>query len=315
MICSGKENLTNCLLLLRCNDLENSKMKITHYLYNAFVIEDGKKKVAIDPGQNLWIFKKNSLIPETEWNGITDILVTHGDPDHFVYAITMAKQTAASVVCGKGLEADFVSEKINHINILNADDSIELDGLKVEGIKTRHGPLPVKILGGLFYVRADVVERDVGGQQVFLAGIQVQKKENPLLVYSHGTVKLLFGLLRLEKDNVDFARGSIGFKITINGKTIINLGDSLLLNDWEDLQTDILMLPIGGSKVPNTMNVENALEAVRMISPKIVIPCHYNIPYAFIRNVNPTDVNDFKKRVEKMGVECKIMSYGDEIHV
>jgi len=32
-------------------------MKIKHYLYNAFIIEEGDKKVAIDPGQNLWLFK------------------------------------------------------------------------------------------------------------------------------------------------------------------------------------------------------------------------------------------------------------------
>ncbi len=27
-------------------------MKIKHYLYNAFLIEDGKTKIAIDPGQS-----------------------------------------------------------------------------------------------------------------------------------------------------------------------------------------------------------------------------------------------------------------------
>jgi len=40
-------------------------MKITHYLYNAFVIEEDGVKVAIDLGQNLWIFKLESLLQPT----------------------------------------------------------------------------------------------------------------------------------------------------------------------------------------------------------------------------------------------------------
>ena len=62
-------------------------MKMKHFLYNAFIIESGKVKIAIDPGRNLWLFKLNSLIPKSEWEGITHVLVTHGDPDHFAYAL------------------------------------------------------------------------------------------------------------------------------------------------------------------------------------------------------------------------------------
>ncbi len=49
-------------------------MKIKHYLYNTFLIEEGNTKIAIDPGQNLWMFKLQSLIPKSEWNDITHIL-------------------------------------------------------------------------------------------------------------------------------------------------------------------------------------------------------------------------------------------------
>lgn len=57
-------------------------MKIKHYLYNAFLIEADNTKIAIDPGQNLWMFKLSSLIPKSEWGSITHLLVTHGDPEH-----------------------------------------------------------------------------------------------------------------------------------------------------------------------------------------------------------------------------------------
>ena len=31
-------------------------MKIRHFLYNVFIIESEAIKIAIDPGQNLWLF-------------------------------------------------------------------------------------------------------------------------------------------------------------------------------------------------------------------------------------------------------------------
>lgn len=64
-------------------------MKIRHFLYNAFIVEEEGVKIAIDPGQNLWWFKLDSLIPKSEWESVTHVLITHGDPDHFVYAIPM----------------------------------------------------------------------------------------------------------------------------------------------------------------------------------------------------------------------------------
>ena len=54
-------------------------MKITHYLYNAFQIERDGIKVAIDPGQNLWVFRPRSLIPRSEWPTITHVVRTPGE--------------------------------------------------------------------------------------------------------------------------------------------------------------------------------------------------------------------------------------------
>lgn len=288
-------------------------MKIKHYLYNAFTVSEGKSKIAIDPGQNLWMFNKHSLIPESEWKEITHIFITHGDPDHFLYAVPMAKVSGASVVCGDRLKEDFNSQGIKNIFPLAVDETISLNEITITGLKVQHGPLPVKALGGLLSVTGQVKEASMGGQEIYLAGIRTQRIEKAMDVYSHGTVKLLFGLVRLEKDNLDFARGSIGFHIQINGKSIVNLGDSLIRDEWSDLKPDVLMIPIGGGRVPNTMDVKDAIEAVRNISPKLVIPCHYNVPYEFIRNVNPTDDHYFKTELEKLGIECRIMSNGEEI--
>ena len=57
------------------------------------------------------------------------------------------------------------------------------------------------------------------------------------------------------------------------------------------------------------------LEAVKLIEPKKVIPCHYNIPFLWIKNIAPADDQLFKREVEKLGIECKIMQRGDEIEI
>jgi L-ascorbate metabolism protein UlaG (beta-lactamase superfamily) len=288
-------------------------MKITHYTYNAFTIEDGSTKIAIDPGQNLKTFHKYSLIPESEWKEITHVMVTHGDPDHFPFAVPVAKESGASVVCGERLVEDFTAQGIDATHSLSVGEKVSLNGLSVTGIKAVHGPLPVKMLGGMLSVTGQVREADTGGQEVYIAGIRIQRIKKPMEVFSHGTVKLLFGLIRLEKDNMDFARGQIGLHIQLGGKSILNLGDSLIRGEWKGLAPDILMIPIGGDKIPNTMNVQDALRAVKIINPKLVIPCHYNVPYEFIKNCNPADDIFFRDEVLKMGKDCKILNYGDEI--
>ena len=51
-------------------------MKITHYLYNAFIIEWDDKKLAIDPGALLaYWFSFAPLIPKQEWKDITHIFL------------------------------------------------------------------------------------------------------------------------------------------------------------------------------------------------------------------------------------------------
>lgn len=41
-------------------------MRVTHNLCSALLIDDGEARIAIDPGQYLWLFKLKSLIPDTD---------------------------------------------------------------------------------------------------------------------------------------------------------------------------------------------------------------------------------------------------------
>ena len=262
-------------------------MKIKHFWYNTFIIQNDKVKIAIDPGQNLWLFKLSSLIPKSEWSDITHILVTHGDPDHYWQADRLAEASGAPVICGKDLVKRVGSEtlllaprsrgvkydtRLEKVYPLDVGEAVTLDGVRIEGIKAVHGPIVIRLFG------RRIEQRPGPGERVGL--------------------------------------GAMGFKINIDNKVFINLGDTLLQKEWAGLRPDILMIPIGGMGGGIwTMDVTDALEAVKLISPKKVAPCHYNASFLWIKNAAPADAQLFKCEVEKMGIECTIMKYGDEIIV
>ncbi len=262
-------------------------MKIRHFLYNAFLVEDGEIKLAIDPGQNLWLFNLRSLIPKEEWQTITHVLVTHGDPDHYWHADRVARVANAPLIMNASMirhagsttsvlvprrnAVQFVpfSGKVHPIQV---GETIAIDGLTIRGIQTEHGPVEFTILG-----------------------VKQRKTPGP-------------------DERAGF--GAIGFHLQLHDKTIVNLGDTLLQEEWAGLEPDVLMLPIGG--LGNriwTMDVREALDAVRIISPKIVIPCHYGVPFLWNKKMCPADDQGFKREVEKMGIECRVMQDGEIIDV
>ena len=73
------------------------------------------------------------------------------------------------------------------------------------------------------------------------------------------------------------------------------------------------MIPIGGMAIHNTMDVEEAVHAVSIMRPKLVIPCHYNCPAFFTKTYNPADDELFKREVEKAGSKCAIVDVGGSI--
>ena len=262
-------------------------MKIRHFLYNAFLVEEEGIKIAIDPGQNLWLFNMKSLIPKEEWKTITHILVTHGDPDHYWQADRVAIAANAPLIMNTNMiqesntETDILVPRRDAIKFvpfsgkavpLRVGKTIDIDGVKIQGIQTKHGPIKYNMLG-----------------------IHKYRIPGP-------------------KERVGF--GAIGFFIQIENKTILNLGDTLIHKEWTGLKPDVLMLPIGGlGNNVWTMDVIDALEAVENISPKRVIPCHYNVPFLWKKRFAPADDLRFKREVEKMGIECHIMHFNDVIEV
>ena len=290
-------------------------MKLHYYHYNAFIIESDEYRIAIDPGRNLWWLNMNSLIPEDKWPGISHLLVTHSDPDHFDYAIPLAQASNAAVICHQELTADFKDAGIEKIHSLGVGESRQVHDLQVQGLRTEHGPLKVRLGGGL--VQMDMVLREAqhAERSVHFLGIRLRRWEQDGPVRNHGTIKLLWGLLRFEKDNVDeFARGVIGYRISVGDKTFVNLGDTIYLDGWEDLRPDVLMIPIGGI-AGNTMDNPAALKAIQVIQPDLVIPCHYNCAFLWRRIANPNDDRAFKAAVEQLGIRCEIMNPGGALEI
>lgn len=258
-------------------------LKITHYLYNAFLIEQGRTKVAVDPGQNLWIWRLKSLIPEEQWADVTHLVITHGDPDHHWQSDRLAKASGAHVVCGRGLTRQVDGRTLvvaprgraltswipfDNLHPLDVGDSISLDGVHFEAVRTVHGPIEVPVLGFRYRAQPGPSER--------------------------------VGL------------GAMGFKVTVGETSVLTLGDSVLVPEWEEITADVLLLPIGGLGADTwTMDVDEALRAVELIGPRLVVPCHYGVPFLWKRRFGAADDQRFKREVERMGIACEILRYGE----
>ncbi len=139
----------------------SKSIKIKHYLYNTFLIESGVKKIAIDPGAELYFFRLfNSILPKSEWKDITHIFVTHGDPDHYWHMDRVAETSNAPVICNKTMVKKVHGKKlilgprdkglaftteIKKLHTLSVDETIKFDEMSITGIKTTHGSLTFKL--------------------------------------------------------------------------------------------------------------------------------------------------------------------------
>jgi len=130
-------------------------------------------------------------------------------------------------------------------------------------------------------------------------------------VFNFGKIKLtqaLHSSVTPDKECVGSATGIILF---IQGKIIYHMGDTGLFTDMKMLGSlhpvDYLLVPIGDNF---TMGADDAALACSFVKPKCAIPMHYNT-----FDVIKTDPRKFKNKVEKHGVDCKILEFGQEINL
>jgi L-ascorbate metabolism protein UlaG (beta-lactamase superfamily) len=65
----------------------------------------------------------------------------------------------------------------------------------------------------------------------------------------------------------------LGFIVTVEGVRIYHAGDTDLIPEMNAFDVDIALLPVSGTYV---MTADEAVEAAKMIKPKVVIPMHYD---------------------------------------
>lgn len=81
----------------------------------------------------------------------------------------------------------------------------------------------------------------------------------------------------------------LGYIVTYNNIKYYIAGDTDKNSDNEKVNCDIAFIPIGGTY---TMNVDEAVDLVKIINPKVVIPIHYG---SIVGNKN-----DGKKLIDKL---------------
>lgn len=98
-----------------------------------------------------------------------------------------------------------------------------------------------------------------------------------------------------DNGTIHYMGNPCGFIFSLDGKTIYHSGDTGLFTDMELIgkrhPIDLALLPIGDNF---TMGPEDALEAVKLVKPNVVIPMHYNTWPLIAQNPE-----EFKQDVEK----------------
>ncbi|WP_455280209.1 metal-dependent hydrolase [[Eubacterium] cellulosolvens] len=100
---------------------------------------------------------------------------------------------------------------------------------------------------------------------------------------------------------------SSGYLINYEGKKVYHAGDTYLDAIEKIAKVDIFMVPIGGTY---TMNIDEAVEALKIIEPDLTIPMHYNT-FPVIK----ADPKEFQIKAENSGFKVKIMNFGEEIDI
>ncbi len=129
--------------------------------------------------------------------------------------------------------------------------------------------------------------------------------------FPFGKVKFTIAHHSSADDQGMYLGNPAGVIVNIAGKNIYHCGDTGLFYDMkligEMQKIDVMIVPIGDYF---TMGIDDAVKAVQFVNPKLAIPSHYNT-YPIITQ----DGNEFKDKVNAIGIDCKIMNIDEEIQL
>jgi len=108
----------------------------------------------------------------------------------------------------------------------------------------------------------------------------------------------------------------LGLIVEIENKKIYHAGDTDFIEEMKEIRDiDLALLPIGGTY---TMDINQAVEAAKVIQPKIIIPMHFGNIAIEVEGKKQqielkVDVNEFKNKVESQTKsKVIILSSGEE---
>lgn len=110
---------------------------------------------------------------------------------------------------------------------------------------------------------------------------------------------LITGIATDTKPREDGFSRNVAFLMDIDDIRICHLGDLQQMptgDDVEQLNSDILLIPVGGGKV---LNAEKAAEIVSLLEPKIVIPMLYKT------DASTADLQPLDRFIKEMGAEAR----------
>jgi L-ascorbate metabolism protein UlaG (beta-lactamase superfamily) len=102
-----------------------------------------------------------------------------------------------------------------------------------------------------------------------------------------------------------------GWVFTIDGKSIYHAGDTSIFLDMELIgrmhALDLTFLPIGDNF---TMGIDEAIEALKLLNARAVVPIHYNT-WDLIK----VDAQEFAAKARELDVEPHILGAGESIEL
>ena len=87
----------------------------------------------------------------------------------------------------------------------------------------------------------------------------------------------------------------VGYVLELDGKRYYHAGDTDALPELESLQTDVAMIPIGGTY---TMDYKEAAGFVKAMQPEVAVPMHFGFVVC-----SPSHADLFKKAADPVRVE------------
>ena len=123
-----------------------------------------------------------------------------------------------------------------------------------------------------------------------------------------------FELTAIATDHVVRGEYIINFGLVVcaDGVSLYHTSDTRYIDPSllpEETHADYLLLPISNRGV--VMGIDDALVFASELRPKVVIPLHYDSP----KDASRVDPHEFAEKASKVGLDPRVMIFGEEIEL